>query len=365
MASLVEPLWNSILSPFAMGSQIVDPNLNMFYLLGISSLLVWNVWSKHMDLMGSFCICSCDKIIPGMLMGAVRCNLPTIFLTGGIMEPAQIPGIGTKVTSDIKEAIGELNVDEINELTFTKIEEETCATCGICNMMGTASTMASIVEAMGLSFPDCAMMPAVGNSRIRLAKATGKRAVELVKENIGIDQILNANVLENGIRLGLAIGGSSNMILHMCALAYELGIDLSHDDFDPLSKNTPLLVKLKPSSSINLQQYFLAGGVQATINELLPLLHSAELTITGKTLAENAKDHPNNDSEIIHSLENPIAEEGGLAILKGTLAPDGAVVKQSGVDPKMLQHVGPARVFETEEAVRELYCNIKLTQGML
>ncbi len=362
------PMEIQILSPFAMGSQIVDPNikpnLNMFYLLGISSLLVWNVWSKHMDLMGSSRICSCDKIIPGMLMGAVRCNLPTIFLTGGIMEPAQIPGIGTKVTSDIKEAIGELNVDEIDELTFTKIEEETCATCGICNMMGTASTMASIVEAMGLSFPDCAMMPAVGNSRIRLAKATGKRvAVELVKENIGIDQILNANVLENGIRLGLAIGGSSNMILHMCALAYELGIDLSHDDFDPLSKNTPLLVKLKPSSSINLQQYFLAGGVQATINELLPLLHSAELTITGKTLAENAKDHPNNDSEIIHSLENPIAEEGGLAILKGTLAPDGAVVKQSGVDPKMLQHVGPARVFETEEAVREALLQHQINPG--
>jgi dihydroxy-acid dehydratase len=306
---------------------------------------------------GIVCICSCDKIIPGMLLGAVRCNLPTIFLTGGIMEPASIPGIGTKVTSDIKESIGELNAGKIDEQTFTAIEEQTCSTCGVCNMMGTASTMAAIIEAMGLSLPDCAMMPAIGNARIRLAKTTGKRAVELIHEHLKIRDILNSNVIENGIRLGLAIGGSSNMILHMCALAYELNIALNHDDFDPLSKSTPLLVKLKPSSNTNLTQYYMAGGIAATLHELIPLLHSEEKTVSGFTLKENITDRERLDFEIIHSLEEPLAMEGGLAILKGSLAPEGAVVKQSGVDPKMLQHTGP------EEAVREALLNHQVNSG--
>ncbi|MFW9852562.1 MAG: dihydroxy-acid dehydratase [Candidatus Thorarchaeota archaeon] len=311
---------------------------------------------------GLVCLCSCDKIIPGMIMGAIRCDLPTIFVTGGVMKPADIPGIGKKVTSDIKEAIGEYNAGKIKEDEFELIIEQTCCT-GACNMMGTANTMASIVEGMGLSLPNCAMTPAISDERNQLALTSGKRIVELVKEGVKIKQILKERVIENAIRLGLAIGGSSNMVLHLCAIANELEMKLIHDDFDEFSRTTPLIVKLKPSSDIDLLQYHEAGGIQATIKELLPILHSDEITVSGKTLSQIAQEYSIKEQNIIHSLSKPISEEGGLAVLKGSLAPDGAIVKQSAVHPKMMKFTGPAKVFQSEEEVKDALLDKKVVPG--
>lgn len=309
------------------------------------------------------CICSCDKIIPGIVMGAIRCNLPTIFLTGGVMQPAEIPGVGIKVTSDIKEAIGELNAGKIDEKTFEIIENETCCTPGACNMMGTANTMASIVEAMGLSLPGCAMIPANTNQQYRHAKSTGNRIVEMIGENLTISKICTLQSLENGIRLGLAIGGSTNLVLHTCAFAYELGFEFSHDNFDQISSSTPLIAKFKPSSSLNLRDFYLAGGIPATLKELLPILHRNCITVTGKTLKENVIDSKNYNPTVIHPLSSPLSSEGGIAVLKGTLAPEGAIVKQSGVHPKMLKHKGPAKVFHSEETVKDALLSNKVQKG--
>ncbi len=311
---------------------------------------------------GLICLCSCDKIIPGMVMGAIRCGLPTIFLTGGIMDPKEFP-FGVKVTSDIKEAIGEFKAGLIDEATFAAIEGETCCTPGGCNIMGTASTMACIVEALGLSIPSSAMVPSTDNELLRLAKKTGTLAVELAQKKLTILDILNPNALENAIRVGLAIGGSSNLVLHMCAIAHELGVQLTHDHFDELSRKTPLIAKFKPSSSFNLKDYYLAGGVPATLKELLPLLHARERCVTGKTIGEIAGESKNLNPAVIRSLERPLAPEGGLAVLKGTLAPEGSIVKQSGVEPKMLKHTGPARVFENEEKVKDALLNKEIRPG--
>ncbi len=312
---------------------------------------------------GLVCICSCDKIIPGMIMGAIRCNLPTIFLTGGVMDPAEIPGIGTKVTSDIKEAIGEWKAGKIDDLTLERIENETCCTPGACNMMGTACTMASIVEAIGLSLPNCAMTPAISDDRKKIAKQTGSRILDLVREGHTIKQILTKKAFENGIRLGLAVGGSSNMVLHMVAIAYELGIPFSHDDFDPLSNSTPLIAKFKPASNLNLKDYHLAGGVPATLKELLPILHKDVMTTSGKTIEKIAENALNLNFNVIHTLSNPINMHGGLAVLKGSLAPQGSIVKESAVNPKMLKHSGPAKVFESEEAVKDALMNDEVKPG--
>lgn len=309
------------------------------------------------------CLCSCDKIIPGMVMGAIRCNLPTIFLTGGVMAPAEIPGIGIKVTSDIKEAIGEWNAGKIDDETFTKIETHTCNSPGACNMMGTANTMASIVEGMGLSLPSCAMTPAISDERTKLAVKTGQQIMQLLKESLKITDILSESALLNGIKLGLAIGGSSNMVLHCCAFAYELGIDFSHDKFDELSRSTPLLCKFKPASNWNLLDYFLAGGIPATLKELGDLLDGDCKTVTGKSLKQNLTHTKNLNPSIIHSTDHPLSSEGGLAVLKGSLAPDGAIIKQSAVHPKMMVHTGPAKVFHSEEEVKEALLSNQVQPG--
>ncbi len=312
---------------------------------------------------GMICVCSCDKIIPGMVMAAIRCDLPTMFVTGGVMRPAYIPKLGVKVTSDIKEAIGEWNADKITDEEFALIENHTCASPGACNMMGTANTMASMVEAMGLSLPGTAMQPALGNDQLRLAHRAGNQLVNLIYKDIELRDVLNKNSLENGIRLALAIGGSSNMVLHALAFAHELGLDWDHTIFDDFSRSTPLLVKLKPSSSINLEQYHFAGGVPATLKALLPLLHRDEFTVTGNKLKENLSNIEIQDPSIIHTLESPLNERGGIAVLSGNLAPQGAIVKQSGVKKSMMKHKGPAKVFQSEEAVKDALLSNKVNPG--
>ena len=214
---------------------------------------------KSYDFDGMVMICSCDKIIPGMLLAAVRCNIPTIFLTGGIMYPKKFedgPLKGkTYVTSDVKEAVGEYYAGKINKEELFLIESETCCSPGACNMMGTANTMACIVESMGLSLPLCATLSAMSREREKLSKETGKAIMELIKKNVKALDIITHDSIENAIKVTLSFGGSTNMILHMCALSHEIGGNLNHFDFGKLSKIVPLLAKFKPSSEYNISEF--------------------------------------------------------------------------------------------------------------
>ncbi|MHA1731454.1 MAG: dihydroxy-acid dehydratase [Promethearchaeota archaeon] len=311
---------------------------------------------------GVVMICSCDKIVPGMLMAAARLELPSIFVPGGVMLPAQFPD-KTRVTSDIKEAVGEYTAGKISDEEFFRIESRTCCTPGACNMMGTAMTMNCVVEALGMCLPDAALVPAVDAQRAALARQSGERVVALVREGLKATDVVTRDSIENACRVALASGGSSNLVLHMCALASEVGVPLRQDDFDPLSRDTPLLAKFKPASDWNLVDFWRAGGVQALMRELAPKLHLSCKSVTGKTIGELVGGATNRDRRVIRSLDDPLAPEGGLAVLYGNLAPEGALVKQSAVNPSMLVHEGPARVFESQEAVREALLSNAIEPG--
>ena len=307
-------------------------------------------------------LCSCDKIVPGMLMAAARCNLPTVFVTGGVMLP-QMAGVRVVVASDVKESIGAYRSGKMTAEEFSAIEHVACLGAGICNMMGTASTMCCLVEAMGLSLPRCSTMAAEGAERDQLAEKTGRAVMSLLRDNLTVDSILTAAALENAVRVGLAVGGSSNMVLHISALARELGIEFPIERFDELSRTTPLLAKFKPASDYTISDLDAAGGAFAVIKELLPIMHRDALTVWGETIGTTASRVNNARPDVVHPFAKPLAPEGGIAVLKGNLAPDGAVVKQSGVAPEMLRHHGSARVFDSEEDVRDILLTKRVKAG--
>ncbi|MHA1290834.1 MAG: dihydroxy-acid dehydratase [Candidatus Thorarchaeota archaeon] len=316
----------------------------------------------HYTIKGLVMLCSCDKIVPGMLIAAARCNLPTIFLTGGVM-PHRIINGEVKTTCDVKEAIGRYTKGEITEEEFHELESEICCGEGSCNMMGTASTMCCMVEALGLSLPRSATLLAHDANRMRLAQKAGEKIIELVRENVRARRFLTSASIHNAARLGLAVGGSSNMVLHLCALANEVNVDLKMDDFDELSRSTPLLAKFKPASSHTITDLDEAGGVLAVLKELAPILDLNTPTVMGKTLGELLKSVQNARPDVVHAMKAPLSTEGGLAILEGTLAPEGALVKQSAVNPKMLVHSGPARVFNKEEDVQKALLSKSIQAG--
>jgi dihydroxy-acid dehydratase len=311
---------------------------------------------------GLVMLCSCDKIVPGMMMAAASLDLPTIFVTGGPMDPYTHKGEDL-IFSDVKEAMGRYKAGFIDKEEFETIENETCQTCGACGMMGTANTMGTLVEAMGLSLSGCGTISAVAASRLRLAKASGERIVDMVREGLNSNKIMTEENLINGIKYILAIGGSTNAVLHVPAIAKLLGITMTMDIFDELSKKIPLIAKFKPASKYTLRDFHNAGGVQVLLKALSPLLNLDVLTVSGSTLGENLEKVKFIESDVIKSLENPLAHEGGIAILKGNLAPKGAVVKQSGVSPKMMVHRGPAKIANSEEEVRDLLMNDKVEDG--
>jgi dihydroxy-acid dehydratase len=322
---------------------------------------------KAYNFEGMVMLCSCDKIIPGMLMAAVRCNIPTLFVTGGIMEPKLFeegPLKGkTYVTSDIKEAIGKYKAGKITKEEFFLIESQTCCTPGACNMMGTANTMACIVEVMGLSLPGCATMSAVSKERIDLCRQSGRIIMNLIKENIkALDLITNSSI-NNAIKVALSFGGSTNMILHMCALSHEIGGSLNHFDFDILSRSVPLLAKFKPASEYNLTEFHNAGGVGVLMKKLSSKLDLTTKTVLGLTLKDYLELIKIDEYQIIRNLEDPIDKEGGIAVLRGSLAPEGAIVKQSAISPKMRYHKGPARVFEIEEEIKKILMAGNVEEG--
>ncbi|MBA4422469.1 MAG: dihydroxy-acid dehydratase [Syntrophus sp. (in: bacteria)] len=295
---------------------------------------------------------SCDKILPGMLMAAIRMNLPTLFLTAGAMMPCRLGG-KVVTTPDLKEAIGQRNNGKIDQETFLDWQERFCATSGTCSMMGTANTMGCFLEATGLAPFGSATMLAFDAAKVRQARDVGERVVELTRQKRPFRDYLTPQNLENGIRYVSASGGSTNAVLHLMACASLMEMGMTLDAFGRIQASVPVVGKYKPSSGFNLTDFHEAGGVLALLGAIKGYLDlDIELPMGGR-LEEYLEGLPAPDGQIIRAAGNPLEEGGCFAVLRGNLAPDGAVVKKTGVEPGMLRHRGEAVVFDSEEDVRE------------
>jgi dihydroxy-acid dehydratase len=286
----------------------------------------------------------CDKTVPAQLMGAASADIPAIMVTGGPSQPAWFRGRQLGVGTDLWHYADELRAGRMTQGEFDELEAAATPSYGHCNEMGTASTMTSLVEALGMCLPGTASIPAVDARRRRAAEATGARAVALATEGPRPTEILTAEALDNAITLLMAIGGSTNAVIHLLALAGRVGVPLSLERFDELSRRTPVLVNVRPSGEHLIEQLFHAGGVPAVLNELSTLLHGDALTVTGRSLAEGYQAPL--DRSVIAALDAPFAAAAAVAVVRGSHAPDGAVVKRSAASADLLRHRGPAVVFE-------------------
>lgn len=311
---------------------------------------------------GMVMLASCDKILPGMLMAAARLDLPTLFLTAGAMLPYQL-GDRVVVTSDLKEAIGKRRSGEIDQETFLEWQECFCASPGTCSMMGTANTMGCFVEAVGLAPFGSATMLAFDAAKLRQARDVGERIVALVREGRTARAFLTDKSLSNGIKYLSASGGSTNAVLHLMALASVLGLDLDLDRFQQLQASVPLVAKFKPASPLNLNDYHRAGGVRTLLKAIGDYLDLDVPIAMGGTLADWLIPAPPPDGRVIRPADEPLEPDGCFAILRGNLAPGGAVVKTSGVEPSMKVHTGPAVVFDSEEEVRDFLLTKEVRPG--
>ncbi|MBE3581422.1 MAG: dihydroxy-acid dehydratase [Thermoanaerobacteraceae bacterium] len=295
-------------------------------------------------------ITNCDKIVPGMLMAAARLNLPSIFISGGPMLAGRYKGRDVSL-SNIFEAVGMVRAGKMTEDELAELEDCVCPGCGSCAGMYTANTMNCLTEALGMGLPGQGTVPAVSAARLRLAKQAGMRIMDLLEKNIRPRDIMTAAAFRNAVAVDMALGGSTNTCLHLPAIAREAGVDLPLKVFDELSRQVPQLCKLSPAGPHHIQDLHEAGGIPAVMAELgrAGLLDGSCLTVTGRTVADNCAGKGILNKEVIRPLENPYSPDGGLAILYGNLAPEGAVVKKGAVLPEMLVHKGPARVFESEE----------------
>lgn len=315
---------------------------------------------------GMVMITSCDKITPGHLMASGRLDIPTIMVTGGPMMPGYYEDEYRDLIS-VFEGVGACKSEIIQNEKLQLLEECACSGAGSCAGMYTANTMACMAEAMGLSLPGCATAHAVDAKKLRLAKLSGERIVEMIKENLTARKIVTMKALENAIMVDMAVGGSTNTALHLPAIAHAFDMELNLNKFDEISRNTPHLASLKPSGINYMLDFERAGGIQAIMQELKMKLYLDQITVTGKNVGENLDEfrvlNPKIHKHVIKSLDNPVHAEGGIAILKGTLAPDGAVIKQAAVSPKMLEHTGPAKVFNSEENAMSAILNGKIEAG--
>ncbi|MHB8468300.1 MAG: dihydroxy-acid dehydratase [Gaiellaceae bacterium] len=288
----------------------------------------------------------CDKTIPAQLMGAASADVPAIMVTGGPSQPAWFRGRPLGAGTDLWHYADELRAGRMSEAEFEELEEAATPSFGHCNEMGTASTMAALVEALGMSLPGTASIPAVDAARARAAEATGARAVELAREGPSPSRILTPEAFDNAITVLMAIGGATNAVVHLLALAGRVGVPLTLDRFHQLSQCTPLLVNVRPSGEHLIEQLHHAGGIRAVLRELAPRLHGDALTVAGGTLADGFAGAEVLDRGVIAALDAPLAAQGGIAVVRGSLAPDGALIKRSAASPGLLRHRGPAVVFE-------------------
>jgi len=307
---------------------------------------------------------NCDKVIPGMLMAAARLNLPAIFVSGGPM----LAGVVDKKTMSVTqvfEGVGEAAGGKIDLQQLAVIEDNACPTCGSCAGMFTANSMNCLTEALGMGLPGNGTIPAVYSERIRLAKQAGIKIMELLAKDIKPSDIMTAAAFRNAMTIDMAIGCSTNSVLHLMAIASEAGVDIDLNMFNDVSAITPHLCKISPSGNHHMEDLYQAGGVQALFNELNKkgLVQKTAMTVTGRTVGENTAETPVRDHSVIRPLDNPYSQSGGLAIIFGNLATEGAVVKKGAVDPEMMQHQGPARVFDSEEEAVEAILNKKIKAG--
>ncbi len=293
---------------------------------------------------------NCDKNVPGLLMAAARLNIPTVFVSGGPMLAGRIDGNKTSFSS-ISEAVGEFNAGKISEEKLREYECKTCPTCGSCSGMYTANSMNCLTEALGMGLKGNGTVPAVYSSRIKLAKHAGMAVMELIKKDIRPRDIMTEKAIINALTVDMALGCSTNSMLHLPAIAHECGIKINLDIANSISQRTPNLCHLAPAGKTYIEELDEAGGVYAVMNELSKkgLINTDCITVTGKTVGENIMGCVNLNHNVIRPIENPYSETGGIAVLRGNLALDGSVVKRSAVLPEMMVHEGPARVFDCEE----------------
>ncbi|WP_462381297.1 IlvD/Edd family dehydratase [Pseudomonas sp. Marseille-QA0892] len=291
----------------------------------------------------------CDKTVPAQLMGAASANIPTIQLITGSMLTGGHRGVRVGACTDCRRYWGMFRGQEIDEQEINEVNSKLVASIGTCSVMGTASTMACLGEALGIVMPGGASPPAVTSDRMRIAELTGKQAVQIARDGVTPDRILTAKAFENALRVLLAIGGSTNGIVHLTAIAGRMGFEIDLESFDRMSRETPVLVDLKPSGQHYMEDLHFAGGMQTVLRELKPLLHLDTLTVTGRTLGEELEAVAAFPQDVVRTLDNPIYPVGGIAFLRGNLAPNGAIIKQSAARADLMEHEGRAVVFENSE----------------
>ncbi|HHU77695.1 MAG: dihydroxy-acid dehydratase [Caldicoprobacterales bacterium] len=307
---------------------------------------------------------NCDKVVPGMLMAAARVNIPAIVVSGGPMLAGRWKGKELDLTM-MFEAVGSVSAGSMTEEELCEMEEHACPGCGSCSGMFTANSMNCLTETIGMGLPGNGTIPAVYGERIRLAKEAGWQVMELLKRDLRPRDIMTREAFENALTMDMALGCSTNSILHLPAIAHEAGIVIDLDIVNEISSKTPNLCKLSPAGPHHMQDLYEAGGVQAVMKELaaIGLLHLNLPTVSGRTIGETAGEAQVLNRNVIRSADNAYSETGGIAVLRGNLAPDGAVVKQSAVAPEMMVHQGPARVFESEEEAYRAILGGKIRKG--
>jgi len=298
---------------------------------------------------GVVLLMGCDKTTPSLLMGAASCDLPTIGISGGPMLSGHFRGKQIGSGTGVWQMSEDVRAGKMSQEEFTAAESCMHRSKGHCMTMGTASTMASMVEALGVALPGNAAIPAVDSRRYRQAQLTGRRIVEMVEEDMKLSKILTRSAFENAIRVNAAIGGSTNAVIHLLAIAGRIGVKLELSDWDKIGSELPCLVNLQPSGKFLMEDFYYAGGVPAVMREIKHVLDGSALTVNGRTLGENFADAPNWNREVIKELDKPFRAHAGIAVLRGNLAPDGAVIKPSAASPHLLKHKGRAVVFESIE----------------
>jgi dihydroxy-acid dehydratase len=343
---------------------LADGSLGMHWILPSRDIMAASiemmVQSQRVD--GIVAISTCDKIVPAQLMALARINLPALMLTGGYMLSGRFKGDKIEL-QHINEMYPLWKEGKLTNDEFKEIEDGACPTCGACCMMGTANTMCCITETIGMSLPGNATECAVRASIYRLARAAGRKIMELIQKDIRPRNIMTEESMENAMLVHSAIGGSTNAVIHVPAILHELGIGIALDRWNEVSRKAPHLVNITAGSQYTMEDFDRAGGIQAVIKELKSVLNLDVQTCNGNTVRENVRSIKTLDRDVIRSLANPIYEEGAIAILKGNLAPNGAVVKQTAVVKKMLAHRGPAKVFDNEDEAKDALLGHRIVPG--
>ena len=334
----------------SLGEPLMRPTTMLFRNL-VSMDVEETIRANPLD--GVILLVGCDKTTPALLMGAASCDLPTLAISGGPMLNGRFRGRNIGSGTDVYKFSDEVRAGTMSEEEFLEAESCMNRSTGHCMTMGTASTMASVVEALGLGMPGNAAIPAADARRMKLAHEAGARVVEMVREDLRMSRIVTREALENAIRVVGAVGGSTNSVVHLLAIAGRLGVDLSLQDWDKLGCDIPCIVNLMPSGKYLMEDFYYAGGLPAVIRELGDLIHRDALTVNGRTIGENTADAPCHDRDVIRTLDAPLTTTGGLAVLRGNLCPDGAIIKPSAASPGLMRHRGRAVVFENVEDLHD------------